>query len=131
MPTPDATPRVMLVPAVGTPVTAPPASPWYLAAKRAAQLIIPLLPIIATVLLDALSRGTIAVDPKWAGLLTTLLVCIQVIAKQQKEQGRQDAALYLQANGIPAGQPLPADAVERALHTSATLAGVADRPPDV
>jgi hypothetical protein len=114
-------PAAMIVPATGAPVTAPPASPWYLAAKRAVQLIIPVLPIITTVLLDALSKGTITIDPKWAGFMTTLLICIQVVAKQQKEQGRQNDALQLQAQGIPAGVPLTADHLERVLHTEATL----------
>lgn len=117
--------HVAIVPLVGAPDTAPPASPAWLAARRCAQLVLPLLPIIATVLLDAITRGDVQIDPKWAGLVTTILVCIQVIFKQQKEADRQQAALLLQAHGVPAGEPLSAAAVGRALNTSATLAGSA------
>ena len=129
---PPGTPtRVAIIPVLGAPDTAPPASPGWLAAKRCAQLVLPLLPIVATVLLDAITRGDVKIDPKWAGLVTTLLVCIQVVAKQQTEADRQQAALLLQAHGVPAGQSLPAAAVERALNSPATLgsASTSTGPP--
>ena len=120
-------PAAVIVPVVGSPVTAPPASPWYLAARRGLQLVIPLLPIVASVFLDAITRGQIQVDPRWQGVLVTLLVCIQVVAKQTKEQNRQDAALELQSAGIPVGTPLHPAVLHDALYTTSTLP--LDAPP--
>lgn len=106
---------------VASPPVAPAASPWYLAAKRCAQLILPILPILATVFLDAITRGQITIDPRWAGLVTTILVAIQVVGKQQKEAQRQEAEARLEQRGLPVGQPLHPDVLRDALYTDATL----------
>ena len=114
-------PSVMLVPVVGAPSTAPPASPWYLGLKRAGILLVPFLPAVINVLINLVQTGQVQVPAAWVPVVTTLIVVVQAIMKQQKEAERQNASDVLRATGIPTGQTFSAATMATVLNTPATL----------
>ncbi|HXI15470.1 MAG TPA: hypothetical protein VNM48_03790 [Chloroflexota bacterium] len=113
--------RVMLMPTASTPDTAPPASPWYLAARRLGQLVLPLLPLIIDALIGLYQTGGVTVPNKYAALITTAIVLWQTVSKQQKEQGRQDVANDLKAQGLPMGESFRAGDLRDVLYSDKTI----------
>ncbi|HXI15920.1 MAG TPA: hypothetical protein VNM48_06070 [Chloroflexota bacterium] len=112
---------VMLIPTTSTPTTAPPASPWYLAVRRLWALVLPLLPLVIDALIGLYQTGGITSPSKYTALITTAIVLYQTVAKQQKEQGRQDVSNALRAQGLPMGESFRAGDIRDVLYTDKTI----------
>ncbi|HXI15039.1 MAG TPA: hypothetical protein VNM48_01620 [Chloroflexota bacterium] len=112
---------VMLMPTSSTPDTAPPASPWYLAVRRLWALVLPLLPLIIDALIGLYQTGGITAPSKYTALITTAVVLWQTVAKQQKEQGRQNVSNDLRAQGLPMGEPFRAGDLHAVLYSDKTI----------
>jgi hypothetical protein len=118
----NVTPKVVLLPASpDAPDTAPPQSPWRLAAKRFGVILLALAPLILQAIYDQYKQGNLPIPHEWAPWIGVGIAIVLSVMKAKKEQERKDAAAELVANGLPVGRALPADTVRKALYTPLTL----------